>query len=201
MSTVGGVALLLPGLAFLALFNAMLTRWPRGHPREQAIAFPLHDTDHRRTAARSAQGLDRQAWTMIRAKYTPSAGPALAYEVPMLWIVAPPRWRRWWLVSEGVRRDREASSYSRRRGSARRRRCCARVTWDLEQLRPEATKHRLMLTFEAQAGHWLSWASGALVLVWLSAPPYSGPCPWLCTRWRELAWAGRPLLGNQSPTS
>jgi hypothetical protein len=177
----GAVLALLPSLCLafliLALFNAIAAAGGREViPREQAIAFPVSTTtDHLGALLLAPLNIAwiAQAWTLLGAtSYALGADRLWAYEVPiLLWIVASTAMAQvvGWL-SEGVRRGPHGMVIFRVVVVVLAAAAVALVvTGNLAALLDRSpTTQLLMLTFDAQAGHWLSWATGVLVLVLLA---------------------------------
>ena len=177
----GALLALLPSLCLaflvLALFNAIAAAGGREViPREQAIAFPVSTTtDHLGALLLAPLNIAwiAQAWTLLGAtSYALGPDRLWAYEVPiLLWIVASTAIAQvvGWL-SEGVRRGQHGVVIFRTVVTVLAAVAVALVvTGNLAKLLDRSpTKQLLMLTFDAQSGHWFSWGTGVLVLVMLT---------------------------------
>ena len=218
----GAVLALLPSLCLaflvLALFNAIAAAGGREViPREQAIAFPVSTTtDHLGALLLAPLNIAwiAQAWTLLGAtSYALGPDRLWAYEVPiLLWIVASTAMAQvvGWL-SEGVRRGQHGVVIFRTVVVVLAAVAVALVvTGNLAKLLDRSpTKQLLLLTFDAQAGHWLlvDDRRAGPRRCWPSAPPYSVPglpagrCTGRCAR--SCAWrrAGTLRGRTHSPTS
>ena len=186
----GAVLALLPSLCLgflvLALFNAVAAAGGREViPREQAIAFPVSTTtDHLGALLLAPLNIAwiAQAWTLLGAtSYAlgpDGSGPTRSRSCSGSW--PPPRWRRWWAGSpRAYGAASTASSIFRVVVVVLSAVAVALVvTGNLTQRCSTGARPQLLvLTFDAQAGRWLPWTTGVLVLVLLaSAPPCSVPC-------------------------
>jgi hypothetical protein len=176
----GSILALLPSLCLgffvLALFNAVAAAGGREViPREQAIAFPVSTTtDHLGALLLAPLNIAwiAQAWTLLGATaYALGPDRLWAYELPiLLWILASTAMAQvagW--VAEGVRRGQHGIVVFRvvvlllGAGAV-----ALVVTGNLTAVLDRSpTGELLSLAFDAQAGHWLSWVTGVLVLVLL----------------------------------
>ena len=177
----GAVLALLPSLCLvfliLALINAIAAAGGREViPREQAIAFPVSTTtDHLGALLLAPLNIAwiAQAWTLMGAtSYALGPERLWAYELPiLLWIVAATAMAQvvGWL-SEGVRRGAHGIVIFRAVVVLLAAAAVALVvTGNLAALLDRSpTKPLLMLTLDAQAGRWISWTTGVLVLVLLT---------------------------------
>ena len=162
------------GFLVLAVFTAVASAGGREIlPREQAVVFPVSTTtDHLGALMLAPLNIAwiAQAWTLLGVtSYALGPDRVWAYELPiLLWVLVATALAQviGWLA-EGVRRGPHGIAILRTAVTLLALGAVTLVmTHQLTAVLDRSPTSRLLkLVFDSQAGHWVSWATGVVVLV------------------------------------